>query len=454
MMRIGSGMFTYLGIMRGIALVAALSLAACGGGASGCWVSRPWAQATPDLSEGSGGTNRPEHRGKPHLVLVSLDGFKPAYLEKFELPNLRRVAARGTRARAMNPVFPTLTLPNHYSLVSGVYPETHGMVANSFWDPDRGEGYSLSSEAVADGTWYHAEPIWVTAERQGMVSACFFWPGSEAAIRPTGAGDDQPGIRPTIWNKYDGSVPNEDRVRTVLEWLQMPDERRPHMITLYFSELDSAQHLGPLDDPAVEAAAKSLDHAIGLLFDGLDALPIRDRLYVLITSDHGMLETSREQTIRLDGMIDTTEIERGFSGPVASLHLKDRARAPTIRDQINDALVRGRAYLRQDVPEDFHYRASPRIGDIVVIMEEAWTLAASSQPSTRDVERWGMHGWDPSLPSMHALFLITGPGIRQGAVVPEVHNVDVYPLLTELLDLRPAGGLAGRSGHIQRSITE
>jgi predicted AlkP superfamily pyrophosphatase or phosphodiesterase len=167
-----------------------------------------------------------------------------------------------------------------------------------------------------------------------------------------------------------------------------------------------------------------------------------------------MLETSREQTIRLDGMIDTTEIERGFSGPVASLHLKDRARAPAIRDQINDALVRGRAYLRQDVPEDFHYRASPRIGDIVVIMEEAWTLAASSQPSTRDVERWGMHGWDPSLPSMHALFLITGPGIRQGAVVPEVHNVDVYPLLTELLDLRPAGGLAGRSGHIQRSITE
>jgi predicted AlkP superfamily pyrophosphatase or phosphodiesterase len=437
---------------RLIALLAALSLAACGGGAGGCAVVLPWSAPAQDLPGGSGGTNRAEHHGKPHLVLVSVDGFKPSYLDQFDLPNLQRIAARGTRARALVPVFPTLTFPNHFSLVSGVHPEIHGLVANSFWDPQRQEGYSLSSPAVTDGTWYHAEPIWVTAERQGMVAACFFWPGSEAAIRPTGAPDDHPGIRPTIWNKYDGAVPNDERVRTVLDWLRMPEETRPHLVTLYFSELDSAQHAGALDSPRVEAAAKSIDQALGLLLDGIDALPIRDRLYLLITSDHGMVETSLSQAIRLDGLIDMDEVDRGFSGPVASLHLKDPTRASAIRDQINAGLEHGHAYLRGETPEEFHYRASPRIGDVVVIMDEAWTAVASTRASTREEDSWGMHGWSPFLPSMHALFVIMGPDIRAGGVVPEVRTIDVYPLMTELLDLRPAPGLAGRSGHIQRII--
>jgi predicted AlkP superfamily pyrophosphatase or phosphodiesterase len=413
-----------------------------------------WSRTPPDLPEGSGGVNREEHRGKPHVLLISLDGFKPEFLERFELPNLRRIAERGTRARYMLPVFPSLTFPNHYSLVSGVHPERHGLVANSFWDPGRREGYALSSDAVTDGTWYDAEPIWVTAERQGMVAACFFWPGSEAAIRPSGAASEAPGIRPTIWNKYDGSIPNETRVQTVLEWLQLPEERRPHLVTLYFSELDSAQHDGPLDAPEVEAAARSLDRAMGLLLDGLEGLPVRDRLYVIVTSDHGMVETSLEHVVRLDSLVALDEIERGFSGPIASLHLKDPSRAAAIRDQVNAGLARGTAYLRAEVPEQFHYRDHPRIGDVVVIMEEAWTLNASARQSTRDTERWGMHGWDPSLPSMHAFFMIMGPDIRTGAVVPEVRNIDLYPLMTELLQLRPAPGLAGQPGRLQRVITE
>lgn len=413
-----------------------------------------WSRGPEHRPEGSGGVNHPAHRGQPHLLLISLDGFKPEHFERFDLPNLRRIAERGTRARAMIPVFPSLTFPNHFSLVSGVHPETHGLVANSFWDPDRREAYALSSPAVTDGTWYLAEPIWVTAERQGMVAASFFWPGSEAAIRPTEAPPNAPGIRPTIWNTYDGKVPNETRVDTVLEWLRLPEERRPHFITLYFSELDSAQHDGPIDAPEVEEAAKSLDRAIGRLLDGIEQLPIRDRLYLLITSDHGMVETSMDQSVRLDEIIDMHEVERGFSGPVANLHLKDPSRAPAIRDQLNAALTRGRAYLRQETPEEFHYRRSPRAGDVVVVMDEAWTAIASTRTSTREAERWGMHGWDPSLPSMHAFFMIAGPGIRAGAVVPEVRNIDVYPLMTELLGLDPAPGIAGRSGHIQRMVTE
>lgn len=428
-------------------LLALFLLAGCGAGAGGCGFVYSPQEPAPDMPQGSGGTNWEGHRDKPHVVLVSLDGFKPEYLERFALPNLRRIVERGTRAERMLPVFPSLTFPNHFSLVTGVNPETHGIVANSFWDPERKQAYSLGTpEAVGDGSWYLAEPIWVTAERQGMVAACFFWPGSEAPIRPTGAAADVPGIRPTIWNRYDGKVPNDERVRTVLEWLSRPEDTRPHMITLYFSELDSAQHDGPMDAPAVEAAARSLDRSLGLLVDGLDALPIRDRIYLVITSDHGMVETSAAQAIPLFEIIDMNEVERGYSGPVANLHLKDPSRAPALRDQLNAALKHGRAYIRSEVPEEFHYRASPRIGDIVVIMDEAFT--AITRPSTRDGDRWGMHGWSPFLPSMHALFVVTGPGIPAGRVVQEVRNLDVYPFLTDLLGIQAAAGIEGRAGAI------
>src|SRR5690606_33458188 len=154
-------------------------------------------------STGSGGTNRPEHRDKPYVILVALDGFKAEYLDRFELPQLRRVMQRGARAKAMVPVFPTLTFPNHYSLVTGLHPGRHGIVNNRFYDPELKRAYAYTDpKAVVDPIWYRGEPIWVSAEKQGMVSACFFWPGSEAPVQ---------GVRPTIWNKYDGAIPNEAR---------------------------------------------------------------------------------------------------------------------------------------------------------------------------------------------------------------------------------------------------
>jgi predicted AlkP superfamily pyrophosphatase or phosphodiesterase len=420
------------------AFVLALALA-CGGVRQ---AAAPGGDAHPP---GSGGVNRPEHRNKPYVVVVSLDGFRPDYLDTFDLPNLRRILQRGARAQAMVPVFPSLTFPNHYSLVTGLLPERHGIVGNSFYDPARGETYALGDQAaVSDGTWYRGEPIWVTAETQGMVAACFFWPGSEAAIK---------GVRPTFWKPFSRDTPNGERVDGVLEWLRLPDERRPHIITLYFSELDSASHRAPLDSPTIEQAARSLDHTLGLLIDGIDALPVRDHVYLLLTSDHGMVETGVSQTIRLDSLIDTTNLQASFGGPVASLHVKGGpARARQIRDQLSKGLRHGRAYLREDMPARYRYSADPRIGDVVVVMDESWTLQTSPAASERSTERWGMHGWDPALPSMRALFVIAGPGIGAGVTTPEVRNIDVYPLMTELLGLRPAADLDGRMGRIGRMV--
>lgn len=414
--------------------------------AFGCSTGSPRTPLAPTspASRDTGGTNRPERRDAPYVILISFDGFRPDYLDRFELPNFRRVAARGARARAMIPVFPSLTFPNHYSLVTGLYPERHGIVANTFYDPSRDQIYSLSDRAaVSDGSWYRGEPIWATAERQGMVAASFYWPGSEAAIG---------GIRPTFWREFDGSIPNDDRVRTVLDWLELEPARRPHLVTLYFSEVDAASHRAGLDSPDIERAAVSVDRTLGFLLDGVAALLPEDQVYVVVASDHGMVETSTAHEVGLDSLVDLSGVRVGFDGPVTSLHVGgDAHRARTLRDLLNARLSHGRAHLREELPERYRYRADPRAGDVVVVMDEPWRLASPARRrATRD--RFGMHGWDPAFASMHALFLAVGPDIKPGTVLPTVHNVDVYPFLTELLGLQPAAKIDGRPGAIGNQL--
>jgi predicted AlkP superfamily pyrophosphatase or phosphodiesterase len=399
------------------------------------------ARPAPAL-QASGGINRPEHRQKPSLLLVSFDGFRADYLDRFDLPNFRRVMARGTRARGLHPVFPTITFPNHYSLVTGLYPEHHGVVENSYFDPVRNAPFSFRNPLTAtDGSWYGGEPIWVTAERQGMVSACFFWPGSDADVK---------GIRPTHWNRYDGTIPNERRIETVLAWLRLPDDRRPHIITLYFSDVDSASHKGALAGSDVAASVKAVDTALGMLLDGLDRLENRDRVLLMLTSDHGMADTASVRIVQLGDLIDTTGLRVGFSGPVTSLHVSSEAGTPAaVRDRLNAKLQHGRAYLREEMPERYHFRASPRGGDVVVVMDEGWLMATSILNRGLFQREWGEHGWAPDLPSMKAIFLLAGPGIPAGLTIPEVENIDVYPLMTELLGLSPATGLDGQPGKIR-----
>ena len=424
---------------RSLAALAVLTLAL------GCQAAQSRSAQAPAEQPGTGGVNRAEHLAKPSLVLISFDGFRADYLDRLELPNFRRVMARGVRATAMRPVFPSITFPNHYSLVTGLHPGNHGIVENAFFDLARNATYSFRDQAtVTDGSWYGGEPIWVTAERQGMVAACFFWPGSEAAVK---------GVRPTLWNKYDGTVPNAERVATVVGWLRLPPERRPHVITLYFSDIDSASHRARLDTPEVNKAVTDIDATLGALLDGIDTLPTRDQVILLLTSDHGMANTSASQIVQLGSLVDTAGIKPGFDGPIAGLHVSGGPEAARrVRDAINAKLTHGRAHLRADLPEEYHFRHTPRGGDVVVIMDEGWLMATS--PINRVLPRtgWGAHGWAPDVPSMRALFVIAGPGIKKGVTIPEVENVDVYPLMTELLGLQPSAQIDGRPGRISAMV--
>jgi predicted AlkP superfamily pyrophosphatase or phosphodiesterase len=399
-------------------------------------VTEPAAPAAQTLSGGSRGINAPEHRDKPHVILVSFDGFRWDYLDRFSPPNFRRVMERGLRAEALIPVFPSKTFPNHYSIVTGLYAENHGIVANRFYDPSRAETYAMGNpETVADGTWYRGEPIWVTAERQGMVAACFFWPGSEAAID---------GIRPTLWRTYEHSTPNDLRVDTVVGWLRRPAGTRPHMITLYFSDVDGAAHQFAIATEQTRDAVMRVDHALGRLLAGIDSLPIRDNIYLVLVSDHGMVDTGGDRITLLTSLVDATGLVVPDPGPVANIHVsggQEAARA--LRDRLNTRLPHGRAYLRAEVPERLHYRADPRVGDLVVIMDQPHMLEMPRH-SNRRPRVFGMHGWDPAEPLMHGIFVASGPGIAPGTTIPRFSNTDIYPWLAQLLGLRPAERIDGR----------
>jgi predicted AlkP superfamily pyrophosphatase or phosphodiesterase len=381
--------------------------------------------------------------GKSHVILVSFDGFRADYLDRYPTPGFERVMRAGTRAKALLPVFPTKTFPNHFTLVTGLYTEHHGIVANSFWDPARRQTYALGDqETVTDGTWYRGEPIWVTAEKQGVKAACFFWPGSEAEIG---------GVRPTYWNTYDHDIPNAERVDRVLEWLRLPELARPRMITLYFSDVDSASHeFAPLT-PGTATAVNEVDAALVRLLDGLRSVPVRDDVYLVLVSDHGMAETGLDRITALNTLIDTRDMTIADAGPTANLHIPGgAARAAQVRDELNAKLNHGRAYLRSEVPERLHYRADPRIGDVVVIMDEHYMVSRER----RDRPPAGMHGWDPAVPSMHGIFLVSGPGIPGGATVGPVEAIDVYPFLAELLGITPAKRIDGRPGRIRQALSQ
>lgn len=421
--------------MRAVRLFPALILILVIGGCSGAVVRRP-PQSPAAVPPGA-----------THVVLVSFDGLRADYLDRFNPPNFARVARAGTRADALLSVFPSKTFPNHYSIATGLYAEHHGIVANAFWDPARREWYRLGDqEAVTDASWYRGEPIWVTAEKQGMRAACYFWPGSEAPIG---------GVRPTWWKTYDGSVPNEARVDGVLDWLRLPPESRPRMITLYFSDVDTAAHRhGPWSPEARESVMK-VDAALGRLLDGLATLPNADDVLLILVSDHGMTETSLDRTTLItDLLADMRGITVADAGPTASLHISGGTlRQHAVRDELNAKLTHGRAYLRTQVPERLHYRADPRIGDVVVVMEEHYMLAASHDPRAAQRFPAGMHGWDPALPSMQGIFLMQGPRVPKGHRIGPIENIDIYPYMTEVLGLRPAARIDGRPGRLAGAIS-
>jgi len=369
------------------------------------------------------GPNAPEQQQKHYVVMVSLDGFRYDYAKKYGAKHLLAIAAKGASApEGMIPAYPSLTFPNHYTLVTGLYPEHHGIVANSFYDPDRKQVYSYRDpKTVADGSWYGGVPLWSLAEKQGMRTACFFWPASEAEIA---------GERPSYYLHFDNKIDDNERIDQVVAWLKLPLEQRPHFITLYYSNVDHAGHERGPNSPEVAEAVKHVDDLIGRLEKDLDGLHLQ--IDLVIVADHGM-EKVQGDPIILDKYLSLDNVQTVGS----LLYPQTEADASRIYKKLRAADAGFLVYRRAQVPADLHYNSNPREGDPVVIAKGPYLIrATAAQPGQSDFVPMGEHGYNPyEMSSMRAIFFAEGPDIRRGVTLKPFENVNVFPLITKMLGL-------------------
>lgn len=363
------------------------------------------------------------------VIFVSIDGFRADYLDRGVTPNMSRLAAEGVRAQGMRPSFPSLTFPNHYTLVTGLRPDHHGIVNNVMTDPDHpGVVFTLGDRAVNTQPywWNDAAPLWVSAEKQGVRAATMFWPGSEVEIR---------GVRPHDWVVFDQAMPSAARVDRVLSWLDRPIAERPRFITLYFDIVDTAGHMSGPDSPELNAAVREVDAAIGKLVDGLAARGLAGA-NIVVVADHGMAPISAERTVDLDAVIAPALVRYVWPpGPIAGVEpaagQAEAALAPLLGRHGH-----AECWKRGEMPARLHFGTHRRAPPVVCLADTGWTMVSTGSPRRYPIQG-GAHGYDPDDPLMAALFIAHGPAFRAGATVPTFDNVNVYPMLARLIGVTP-----------------
>jgi len=362
------------------------------------------------------------------LLLISIDGFRADYTELYNTPNLDELAEKGVKADYMIPVFPTKTFPNHYSIATGRYVENTGLISNNMYDEDFEEYYSLANrEAVQSAKWYEGEPIWVTAEKQGIPTAPLFWPGSEAPIG---------GSYASRWAPYDDDLSYKARVDSVLHWLQIEDETAPGFMTLYFSKVDTYGHrYGPESD-STAAAVKEVDGYIGYLIKELNSRGLKEDLNIIIVSDHGMASVSKEKVIPLNNLIPLEEIEIVDLAPVTAIRASEKNKMVIYR-KLKASEEHFRVYLKNEVPEHWRYKNHKRVQDITVIAEPEYTITTSDRMQTGNFPG-GNHGYSPETTEMRSVFIAAGPDFKEGYQSAPFQNIHLYELMAHLLQIEPA----------------
>ena len=392
----------------------------------------------------TGRENAPENYGKPYVILISADGFRYDYAQKYQASNLLRLGAGGVVSKGMIPSFPSNTFPNHYTLATGMYPSTHGLIDNHFYDPHRDETYSMGNKAaVTDSSWYGGLPLWGLAEKNGLLAASLFWVGSESHVA---------GIPPTYYYKYHNAFSNDRKVEIIKEWLQLPEEVRPHLITLYFPEVDSQGHSYGPDSKETEAAVREVDRAVGRLVEEVSALGLPEVNFVFV-SDHGMLLADVDHPIALPELINNRRFVVINSFSLVRIHALNREQVkPTYRQLRKEKTRDYKVYLTRRFPRRLHFRsnADDRIGDILLV-PKAPKVFAANPPSTRKYP--GTHGYDPKkVPEMKATFMAWGPAFRTGLTIGTFENIHVYPLVARIMGLPVTHAIDGNEKVLRKTL--
>lgn len=379
---------------------------------------------------------KPVNDLKPTVVLISIDGFRSDYLDKYKPKTLNKLVKKGVQAKWLIPSFPTKTFPNHYTIATGLYPENHGIIANNIYDPEFNSVFGLKiTEEVQNPRWWLGEPIWVTAEKQGQIAASYFFPGTETKIK---------GVRPRYWKNYDGSVPNEKRVDTVLNWLDFPIEIRPTLITLYFSDVDDAGHDFSPFSKETGKAVKRIDKVIGRLYNGLKKRRIDEKVNLIIVSDHGMATVDQKNVVILDEMFDPKLAKQIFWVGEITQIFPNEGKEDEIYNAIKSKLPpQVRIYRKSEIPERYRYKNNRRIAPLIVLPDEGWRIRTREEfdeiKKSGDLKNpKGSHGYDNQLESMRAVFIGHGEAFKKGLVAEPFQNIEIYNLMCRILALEPA----------------
>jgi predicted AlkP superfamily pyrophosphatase or phosphodiesterase len=372
-----------------------------------------------------GRTNSHVHLKKPYIILISADGFRYDLADKYDAKNLIRLRSSGVAADYMLSVFPSLTFPNHYSIATGAYPDHDGIVDNTFYDPARHQVYSMASKnEVEDSSWYGATPIWVLAEKQAMLTASYYWVGAEAAIQ---------GVRPTYYYKFNSRIPMNERIQGVRDWLQLPENKRPHLITFYISDVDHQEHMYGVNSKQTEDAVHFVDDAVGQLVRTVDSLHLP--VNYIFVSDHGMADLDTLHTLSLPNTIDTASFTILSSLSIVHLYAKKSSAIRPAYKTLKSAAKDYDVYLATNMPKRWHYNKKNdrynRIGDIILVAHapKVFKLNRRSLPAAT-------HGFDPALEVMHASFYAWGPAFKSNLKIKGFENIHIYPLIAHMLQLK------------------
>jgi predicted AlkP superfamily pyrophosphatase or phosphodiesterase len=385
-----------------------------------------FAQSSVDTAQQitPGRTNSAGQQKKPYVILISVDGMRYDYMDKYKADHLLALSKGGVRAESMIPSFPSVTFPNHYTLVTGLYPSHHGLSQNDFYSPDKGKVYSMNKkEMISDSSWYGGTPLWVLAEQQKMLTASYFWVASEAAIK---------GVRLSYYYKYNSKTPIDSRIQTVVNWLKLPAEKRPHLITFYFPEVDHEGHTYGPESEEVNKSVQFIDESVYKLTQAVKATGL-DVNFILV-SDHGMTKVDREHPIAMP-VVDTTKFKVSGDGILVEWYAKNKADVEPAYQKLKREAIGYDVYLKKDMPAKLHYSTADdrfnTIGDILLI--PVWPKVF--QYSNRKINI-GWHGFDPYLvKDMHATFIAWGPAFNKNLKIPAFPNVDVFPVVSRILGL-------------------
>lgn len=376
-------------------------------------------------------------QAQPYVLLISFDGFRWDYVNRNITPNINELSKRGVTALSLKPVFPTKTFPNHISIITGMYPENHGIIANEFIDVKNNDEYKMwDTSIVRKSKWYKGEAFWETARKQGIISASYFWPSSDI---------DDPGKRPNHYHVYEHNRPYADRITGVLDWFNLPYNERPHFITLYFDLTDGIGHeFGPVSEE-INFAIMQIDSLVAFITNGLKEINLIDSLNIIITSDHGMAEVSDDRLIVIDEMLNGYDYIVSNSGPFMMIYSEDEE-IEKIYKILKENEEHYNVYKREDVPSYFHFSKNKLIGNLVLIAEVGWSIInqktfewITDHPNGTK----GNHGYDNFHLDMHGVFVAAGPSFKQNYKTGTIDNVDVYPLLCKIFNIIPAENIDG-----------